>query len=86
MINRNGNNVTRTVSLPSGVFTQAPMVFLTPQPGGTNVATGWTWSIASATKDQIVIAGYGPTGLIDIQMGIYCVQMGHTSAAGIPRN
>ena len=86
LINRNGNNVTRTVSLPSGVFTQAPMVFLTPQPGGTNVATGWTWSIASATKDQIVIAGYGPTGLIDIQMGIYCVQMGHTSAAGIPRN
>ena len=86
LINRNGNNVTRTVSLPSGVFTQAPMVFLTPQPGGTNVATGWTWSIASATKDQIVIAGYGPTGVIDIQMGIYCVQMGHTSAAGIPRN
>ena len=86
LINRNGNNVTRTVSLPSGVFTQAPMVFLTPQPGGTNVATGWTWSIASATKDEIVIAGYGPTGVIDIQMGIYCVQMGHTSNAGIPRN
>ena len=85
-INRNGNNVTRTVSLPAGVFTQAPMVFLTPQPGGTNVATGWTWSIASATKDEIVIAGYGPTGVIDIQMGIYCVQMGHTSNAGIPRN
>ena len=86
LINRNGNNVTRTVSLPSGVFTQAPMVFLTPQPGGTNVATGWTWSIASATKDEIVIAGYGPTGVIDIQMGIYCVQLGHTSNAGIPRN
>ena len=86
LINRNGNNVTRTVSLTAGVFTQAPMVFLTPQPGGTNVAAGWTWSIASATKDEIVIAGYGPTGVIDIQMGIYCVQMGHTSNAGIPRN
>ena len=86
LINRNGNNVTRTVSLTAGVFTQAPMVLLTPQPGGANVAAGWTWSIASATKDEIVIAGYGPTGVIDIQMGIYCVQMGHTSNAGIPRN
>ena len=85
LINRNGNNVTRTVSLPAGVFTQPPLVFLTPQ-GGANPANGWTWRISAASKDEVTIAGDGPTGLIDIQMGIYCVQMGHASNAGIPRN
>ena len=73
------------MSLPAGVFTQPPLVFLTPQ-GGANPANGWTWRISAASKDEITIAGDGPTGLINIQMGIYCVQMGHTSNAGIPRN
>ena len=84
-ISRNGSSVTHTVSLPSGVFTQAPMVFLTPQ-GGATPANGWTWRISAASKDEITIAGNGPSGLIDIQMGIYCVQMGNTSTGGIPRN
>ena len=84
-ISRTGDNVTRTVSLPSGVFTQPPMVFLTPQ-GGANPANGWTWRISAASKDEITIAGNGPSGLIDIQMGIYCVQMGNAAAGGVPRN
>ena len=84
-ISRTGDNATRTVSLPAGVFTQPPMVFLTPQ-GGANPANGWTWRISAASKDAITIAGNGPSGLIDIQMGIYCVQMGNAAAGGIPRN
>ena len=84
-ISRTGDNATRTVSLPAGVFTQAPMVFLTPQ-GGANPANGWTWRISAASKDAITIAGNGPSGLIDIQMGIYCVQMGNAAAGGVPRN
>ena len=84
-ISRTGDNVTRTVSLPAGVFTKAPMVFLTPQ-GGANPANGWTWRISAASKDAITIAGNGPSGLIDIQMGIYCVQMGNAAAGGVPRN
>ena len=84
-INRNGNNVAHTVSLPAGMFTQPPMVFLTPQ-GGANPANGWTWRISAASKDEITIAGNGPSGVIDIRMGIYCVQMGNTSTGGIPRN
>ena len=84
-ISRTGDNVTRTVSLPAGVFTKPPMVFLTPQ-GGANPANGWTWRISAASKDEITIAGNGPSGLIDIQMGIYCVQMGNAAAGGVPRN
>ena len=84
-ISRTGDNATRTVSLPAGVFTQPPMVFLTPQ-GGANPANGWTWRISAASKDEITIAGNGPSGLIDIQMGIYCVQMGNAAAGGVPRN
>ena len=84
-ISRTGDNVTRTVSLPAGVFTKPPMVFLTPQ-GGANPANGWTWRISAASTDEITIAGNGPSGLIDIQMGIYCVQMGNAVAGGVPRN
>ena len=84
-ISRTGDNATRTVSLPAGVFTKAPMVFLTPQ-GGATPANGWTWRISAASKDEITIAGNGPSGLIDIQMGIYCVQMGNAAAGGVPRN
>ena len=84
-IGRNGSSVTHTVSLPAGVFTQAPMVFLTPQ-GGANPADGWTWRISAASKDVITIAGNGPSGVIDIHMGIYCVQMGNAAAGGVPRN
>lgn len=85
-ISRAGNNVTRTVALPVGVFTKAPMVFLTPQADSTTPVTGWTWRISASSSTEITISGEGPTATFDIQMGILCIQTGSTTAAGIPRN
>src|SRR5690606_34106066 len=73
-VSRNGASSTTTITLPPGVFTKPPMVFVTPQ-GGANPAVGWTWRVSSASETQVVIVGEGPVGLINVSLGILCVQM-----------
>lgn len=85
-IYRNGSSVTRTVAFPAGVFTKAPMVFLTEQPGSVAKLAGWEWSIQSVSTAEVVIYGSGPTGVIDIQMGLLAVQMGSFTSTGAPRS